>query len=170
MTPARPYAPHTWTPERDKVLTRRLAEGWSASEVAAELGVTRNSVIGRAGRLGVKLMFKSSDGPRVQRPRYRKPSGLVARPKERPVEIPAPRPQLRIPPATGPVSEPVSLNLSVMVLNGFTCKWPTSGEKEHTRFCGHLTWHGFPYCEFHSRRAHSPVPVRERSRELRGLA
>src|SRR3954466_3258574 len=45
----------TWTKERIELLTKLWAEGLSASQIAAELGgdVSRNSVLGKANRLGL---------------------------------------------------------------------------------------------------------------------
>lgn len=45
----------TWTPEMVAVLTRRAQEGRTAAEIGAELRVTRNAVLGRAHRMGIKL-------------------------------------------------------------------------------------------------------------------
>lgn len=45
----------TWTPEMVAALTRGAQEGRTASEIGAELRVTRNAVLGRAHRMGIKL-------------------------------------------------------------------------------------------------------------------
>ena len=42
-----------WPPERDAVLTALWAEYLPASEIGTRLGVSKNSVIGRAHRLGL---------------------------------------------------------------------------------------------------------------------
>jgi transposase len=74
-----------WTPSRDAVLAQFAAEGRSAREASKALGVTRNAVIGRAYRTGVRF-----SPPRPQRqerpkrppiPRGRKP-GRAAVPVE----------------------------------------------------------------------------------------
>jgi len=44
-----------WTDERVELLKARLEDGRSASQIAAELGCTRNAVIGKTHRLRMKL-------------------------------------------------------------------------------------------------------------------
>lgn len=42
-----------WTPEREVILREAIAVGMSAAEAAAKLNTTRNSVLTKAGRLGL---------------------------------------------------------------------------------------------------------------------
>ncbi len=51
----------TWTEERTALLTRLWKEGRSAAVVAAEMGVSRNAVIGKVDRLGLP----ARGGPRT---------------------------------------------------------------------------------------------------------
>lgn len=44
-----------WTDEKHAALVRLAAEGLSASEIGARIGMTRNAVIGRCWRKGVAL-------------------------------------------------------------------------------------------------------------------
>ena len=44
----------SWTPDRIDTLTRLWADGLSAAQISRHLGgVSRNAVIGKAGRLGL---------------------------------------------------------------------------------------------------------------------
>ena len=43
----------TWTPERVEQLRNHVATGLTCSQIAAEIGVTRNAVIGKIHRLGL---------------------------------------------------------------------------------------------------------------------
>jgi GcrA cell cycle regulator len=43
----------TWTSERIELLKRRLHAGLSCGQIAREIGVTRNAVIGKVNRLGL---------------------------------------------------------------------------------------------------------------------
>ena len=60
-----------WTESRIQAMRDLLAKGWSASKIAAELGCTRNAVIGKANRLeasnGVALTRNHGikTGPRI---------------------------------------------------------------------------------------------------------
>jgi GcrA cell cycle regulator len=66
----------TWTKERIELLTKLWTEGLSASQIAAELGgdVSRNSVLGKANRLGLTHgPAKASSAPRPCKPPPPKP-------------------------------------------------------------------------------------------------
>jgi hypothetical protein len=63
----------TWTPEREAELKRLIAEGrLSSSQMAAQLGVSRNAVCGKADRLGLTIRdgkqgLRASRAPRGPR-------------------------------------------------------------------------------------------------------
>jgi len=63
-------AGETWTAERLELLNKLRGEGLSASQIAAELGVTRSAVLGKCHRLG--LARKAST--KVSSPRSQQPS------------------------------------------------------------------------------------------------
>src|SRR6516164_2042174 len=46
----------TWTIERIALLKNRMNAGLSCGQIAQELGVTRNAVIGKANRLGLSRL------------------------------------------------------------------------------------------------------------------
>lgn len=43
----------SWSEERLEALKRLAGEGWSASQIAGEIGLSRNAVIGKAHRMGI---------------------------------------------------------------------------------------------------------------------
>ena len=49
----------TWTTERIALLKNRIDAGFSCAQIAREIGVSRNAVVGKANRLGL-FRFKSS--------------------------------------------------------------------------------------------------------------
>jgi hypothetical protein len=53
-----------WTEEATERLRGLAALGWSAGMIAAEIGATRNAIIGRCRRLGVKLGIRQGVGGR----------------------------------------------------------------------------------------------------------
>jgi hypothetical protein len=57
----------TWTPEREQSLAQQWADGYSATIIAAQLGVTRNAVIGKVHRL--ELSARRTRRARQRRPR-----------------------------------------------------------------------------------------------------
>ncbi len=159
-----------WTDERVELLKKLWADGLSASQIAAQLGsVTRNAVIGKVHRLNLSGRAKpASAGPRPRKPRssgHRTTrhftAGNTALKTHAP---PAPR-RLPAPVPLEDVVVPISLNVSLMALTEAMCKWPEGDPgTEGFHFCGHKSWNGLPYCEYHSRIAYQPV---ERRRDRR---
>ena len=102
----------SWTDERIATLTKMWEGGATASQIAEQLGgVSRNAVIGKAHRLGLKARpspVKSSDQPK--KPKVAAPAAkkVAAPPPPPPAEAPkikaaAPRPAA---PAPEPVAAP----------------------------------------------------------------
>ncbi|MCP1336228.1 GcrA family cell cycle regulator [Futiania mangrovi] len=164
-----------WTEERVALLKKLWAEGWSASQIARELGeVTRNAVIGKVHRLGIA---RRDAAPRPSRPEARtsaarKPataskSEARARTAEAAPARPAARTQTARPVAAKPVIptryEVVERGkpLSLMELNDRTCKWPIGnpGDADFS-FCGESVVSGHPYCQEHLLRAYQPASTR----------
>lgn len=57
-----------WTEERVALLEKLWREGWSASQIAAELGgITRNAVIGKVHRLDLRRDKTTQNRPRMSR-------------------------------------------------------------------------------------------------------
>lgn len=108
----------SWTDERIATLRKMWEGGATASEIATELGgVSRNAVIGKAHRLGLKARpspVKTSDKKKAAAPAPRKstaPLPVAPRAPE-PVERAAPaeaaeRPAPRAPAPAAPRAEPV---------------------------------------------------------------
>jgi GcrA cell cycle regulator len=151
----------TWTDQNTKTLIDMVTSGATSKEVALALGISRNSVIGRARRLRVK--FERSQG-KVARPYIRK--------KQRPPYEGAEAVRIRIPRRRGPdryvsaapptAPEPTppepaeqgATRCSLMELSATSCRWPI-GDPRHPdfHFCGATRIEGLPYCGEHSRRA-----------------
>jgi GcrA cell cycle regulator len=145
----------TWTVERTDLLKKRWAEGATGTQIAAELGISRNSVIGKAHRLGLAARAAS-------------PAPTPRKPKPRPtIHANAALAALRR--ATAPVhfieSPPAILEVStrcgILDLTSTTCRWPIGVPgKPDFFFCGSKPHEGLPYCGYHSRRAYQPARAR----------
>lgn len=127
----------TWTDERVAELIRLWEAGQSASAIGKILGVSKNSVVGKAHRM--KLRARPSPIKRdIVRKAVVKPTSIVPRKQvqiaPRPV---APRPAPR---RTG---------------KGPHCLWPIGdpGTPEF-HFCGSDAVEGKPYCKAHCARAY----------------
>lgn len=111
-----------WTEERVARLKALWSEGRTASQIATILGdVTRNAVIGKAHRLGLKG----------------RPSPIR---KEKTVSTPKP---VRQPAAAIPAARPVRVS-------DRQCHWPIGHPREPGfHFCGAPAIADKPYCEEH---------------------
>jgi GcrA cell cycle regulator len=170
-----------WTEERVELLKKLWMEGFSASQIASELGdgVTRNAVIGKVHRLKLSGRAKpASAAPRTRTtPRSagvrRAPastggrvglsSGLM---KQRSigsasiVGATALKISEDIDVATEAAPQPAELfipldqRLTLLELTEHTCKWPIGDPlSPDFYFCGQQSEEGKPYCDFHARRA-----------------
>ncbi len=134
----------SWTDDRIDKLEKLWAKGLSASQIAGQIGdgVTRNAVIGKAHRLGLKS----------------RPSPVKSDPKK--PKKPAPKP------IAAAVSEDM---VSLLQLNERICKWPIGhpGDDDF-HFCGRPSEAGHPYCDAHCEMAYqAQAPRKDRPRQKR---
>jgi GcrA cell cycle regulator len=144
-----------WTAERVELLKSHFEAGFSCSEIAREIGVSRNAVIGKIFRLKLSrppnARARSSPrerGPSIQRPRIlfgqrRILMALYANPPT-PVEDAAIDHGQRC---------------SLLELSREKCRWPISNPgAADFWFCGNEPVKGLPYCAGHARIAYQPAP------------
>ena len=141
----------TWTDERLALLKSHFAAGLSCRDIAGEIGVSRNAVIGKLSRLN-QTREKNGDAPRKDATKGRRPKAV-------------PRLQYRmlqalygaaLPAADdGPI--PNGHCCSLLELSEQRCRWPisTPGAADFC-FCGNPPVEGLPYCAGHSRLAYRP--------------
>ncbi|MBF0246472.1 MAG: hypothetical protein HQL36_00140 [Alphaproteobacteria bacterium] len=135
-----------WTPDRIKVLMALWEEGLATSEIGRRLGVTKNAVVGKVHRLGLK---------KRQSPiRQATPAPAAAQPKKAKAAAPASKPEHPAPKPVMPTGEVVRLE----ALTAAMCSWPEGepGTPEF-HFCGQPAAEGKPYCEAHCARAYVKV-------------
>ena len=114
----------SWTDERIELLKNLWDSGQSASQIAKELGegVTRNAVIGKAHRLGLK---------------------------SRPSPVKADKPEAPAAPKRVEKKEAKKL-VTLLDLTDRMCKWPHGHPgDEDFHFCGKPSEPGMPYCAAH---------------------
>jgi GcrA cell cycle regulator len=144
----------TWTEERLELLKNRFAEGLTCREIAGEIGVSRNAVIGKLSRLGL-TREKTGDAPRPAR----KDAAKQSRPRS------VPRLQYQMlrtlyaapPPAADDGQIHKEHCCSLQELSEQRCRWPisTPGAADFC-FCGNPPAEGLPYCAGHARLAYRP--------------
>ena len=170
----------SWTDERVELLARLWSEGFSASQIAAQLGgVTRNAVIGKVHRLGLSGRAKPN-GPAAPaerpRPKLVRPVdssagsslGSPALSQNAPVALVSAAAMPSEPLLSSELVEiPVSERVSIMELRDSMCRWPI-GDPASAEFgyCGTRAITGLPYCPNHARVAYQPATDRRRDRRL----
>ena len=137
----------TWTTERVELLKIHFAAGLSCREIADDIGVSRNAVIGKLSRLNL-TREKAGDARRPAR------TDAANRPRPRSV----PRLQYRLLQAAAN-EEPIhnAHRCSLLDLSEERCRWPisTPGAADFC-FCGNPPIKGLPYCAGHTRLAYRP--------------
>lgn len=123
-----------WTDERIEELKSLWADGLTTGEIGKRLGVSKNAVVGKAHRLGLK--GRPSPIKRAGTPATAAAPGTPAKPaKPKPAEAKQPPAKIR----------------SVVDLSAHTCRWPIGDPREPGfHFCGAPSLPGKPYCAEHS--------------------
>ena len=153
----------TWTDERVELLKSHFAAGLSCREIAIDIGVSRNAVIGKLSRLNLvrgpqrpeRKARQPKSGQKQANPRqqyamlldvYGEPEGLVAQSSAQEL-VQGLRREL--------INE--GNRCSLLELEENRCRWPisTPGAADFC-FCGNASPDGQPYCPGHSRLAYRP--------------
>jgi GcrA cell cycle regulator len=144
----------TWTDERLALLKSRFDAGLSCREIAADLGVSRNAVIGKLSRLN---LTRENPGDELRPPRRNSAKGRRVKT--------GPRVQYQMlvtrygepPRVTDEATIHDGLRCSLLELSEERCRWPinTPGETDFC-FCGNRPVEGLPYCAGHTRLAYRP--------------
>ena len=144
----------TWTAERVELLKSRFEAGLSCREIAGDIGVSRNAVIGKLSRLN---LTREESGDR------RRPARKDAAKEHRPRS--ARRLRSRMLQALYAESQPADDDepihnercCSLLELSEERCRWPISTPgAEDFCFCGNTPVEGLPYCAGHTRLAYRP--------------
>ncbi len=146
----------TWTDERIVLLKALFERGCTCREMAYEIGVSRNAVIGKLARMSL-TRGRSARVPRAERradaapQRARGARQLQILLKER-VERSGAGP---LPPVVEALSIPQGPGCSLLELGDDKCRWPI-GDADTTGilFCGNNPVGGLPYCAGHARLAY----------------
>ena len=168
-----------WTEAEDAYLTKAWAAGESARTIAAAIGRTRNSVIGRVNRQGLTARVRGSAHVPPTMIKHTKPIKPVLWKFEKApakVKVPkaAPSGQYRpavvvafktpaqiMPPKSKDAVEPLMIDI-MDLRHKFHCSFPVDGESE-TMYCGHKTG-GHSYCPYHRSIMYMPPIPKTRKR------
>ena len=150
----------TWTTERVQQLQSYVTAGLTCSQIANEIGVTRNSVIGKIHRLGLSTGGRPGRRPAALAQRMGTARGEAPRPQSRIARIfraIAEAPNV-VPFPTSTIEAPgieSAQRYSLLDLANGHCRWPLGDPgKADFGFCGHDAVAGFSYCAGHARLAY----------------
>jgi GcrA cell cycle regulator len=149
----------TWTAERIELLKNRFEAGLSCRQIANDIGVSRNAVIGKLSRLNL-TREKRDDIPRMPR-RERMGAAKERRPKSVPRLQYQMLQSLYAEPSPAADDTPIHSDhcCSLLELSEEKCRWPISTPgAEDFCFCGNTPLGGQPYCLGHTRIAYRPSP------------
>jgi GcrA cell cycle regulator len=138
----------TWTSVRVEQLKACINAGYTCSQIAVEIGVTRNAVIGKMNRLGLSR-------PKVIRAR----EPVRKRDAWRPRTLTQHQILMELPPEPATPEQALALfkgpGCSLLELSPGKCRWPLSEPgTEAFCFCGNRQVEGLPYCVGHARMAY----------------
>jgi GcrA cell cycle regulator len=148
----------TWTTERIEQLRNCVVTGLTCSQIAAEIGVTRNAVIGKIHRLGLSPARPPGGSANGCAPHAR------TNPRRRLLRLIGAEAPSIVADATAeamPIesAQPCSL---LEIANG-KCHWPLGDPHDAGfAFCGNDAVTGFSYCVGHARMAYR-LPARRRA-------
>jgi GcrA cell cycle regulator len=149
-----PATAPTWTAERVELLKSGFEAGLSCRQIAADIGVSRNAVIGKLSRLNL-TQEKDNHPRRRARKRAARTRGANMTPRSRHEMLAA----LYAEPQPVVADEPIDdgHRCSLFELSEERCRWPisTPGLADFC-FCGNMPLEGLPYCAGHSRLAYRP--------------
>lgn len=163
----------TWSAERIALLKQHFQAGLSCSQIARELGVTRNAVIGKMSRLGLSrpkdVIAAQQAHRRAARLAQAKGPNSAGALRQ---AFPPAKPRVSVftqhemlTDAFGemrPRAEEVPIadgcGCTLLELGQEKCRWPVSqAGVADFRFCGNAPVKGLPYCIGHARIAYRPA-------------
>lgn len=144
-------SPPSWTPDRIEELRKLFDAGLTCSQIAREIDVTRNAVIGKLSRLGLSrprgdVVIRRRPGLRAEGPR----------PATRQSQVRILR-SLHAAMAAPVVVDEISdrPRCSLFELGAQNCRWPIGRPgADDFGFCGSAPVEGLPYCAGHARMAY----------------
>lgn len=127
----------SWTDEKIEDLKKLWAKGLSTAEIGRELGVSKNAVVGKSHRLGLKPRPSPISG---------KPAETTAANGTAPAAA-APAKTKAVKPAKPKASEKIG---DIIDLGPQMCRWPFNDPgDEDFHFCGRQVAPSKPYCPEH---------------------
>ena len=134
-----------WSDEQSETVAKLWIDGWSAGQIAERFNLSRNAVIGKVHRLGLKREAPSDSQrePRPRRPSNPAHERLFQNPKGKPKPSPA-KPVQAV-----PLASLTDVSMLWTQRTRSQCAYPISGEGHQTFYCCHPISRG-SYCDTHA--------------------
>lgn len=148
-----------WTDERVEQAKKLFHEGLSFAQIAAEIGggLSRNAVIGKLHRLGLKGSKQVSAAPKMHKRTMRRggPRLRLVAEEAAPTDKRKPPTVVKLP--VDPAVTMCATRVSLLDARQDQCRWPASDDGSASMVCGAKTWaDGKPWCAQHARRSIQP--------------
>lgn len=168
----------SWTEQQIQSLKKMWGNGYSASDIAKQLGggLTRNAVIGKAHRLKLSaglpsakredraMIASATANTMATITRASTKKRVMLRPLP-PVQTMQASPQAIVKEALRPIDQAKRTEgIAVTKAGERHCRWPIGDPRSPDfRFCGCASYEGLPYCVDHARVAYQTVSKRSRA-------
>jgi len=142
-----------WTTEMVEHLTQLWMEGMTTNDIARELGMSKNSVVGKVHRLNLMSRpspIKKKEDEQILSADAPETVEIVVENEEEVVEVAAPTKVFQTH-QTAAKDEPEKTCIKLSELDNHTCRWPIGDPKdEDFCFCGKRVRAGQTYCDEHA--------------------
>jgi hypothetical protein len=157
------YRKDAWPDEHDAAMRQCLADGMTFKETAAFLTAqfgrlyTRSAIGGRCNRVRVKSLNPPACrlGTKQERTLAREQASQARLKPTQPLIQP------RVIPMR--CDDPEAMNVPLVELRDSHCRWPVSGERAATLFCGRLRLEASSYCPRHHAASVGPGTATEKA-------
>ena len=140
-----------WTDEMIEQLTQLWMSGLTTNEIAKELGLSKNSVVGKVHRMNLNSRpspIKKKEEAQVEQSAVQEPK-QVKSPKKTTPSLEHKPAKIAVSPIDTKTHSDTCVKLSD--LNSHTCRWPIGDPKdENFCFCGKKVRAGQTYCDEHA--------------------
>ena len=138
-----------WTFDKIAELMKLKARGLSNAVIGAKMNLSRNAVIGKSNRLGLK-------GPRMAAVVKKRSYSSNPKAKTYLPNFNISTPKQRVAPTLVAIEEPQGKLWRGELPKQGCCKWPHGGPGDW-QWCSQPKMAGKTYCEFHDQQAHKRV-------------
>ncbi len=155
----------TWTTRKIDKLKKLWDKGLSTSEIGKKLGVSKNAVVGKAHRIGLKSRVSPiKTAKNVVKETIEK---VVRSSKVDDIDLD--EEEIKVMPVVHKARSSASKDLPGVAINDIKpgmCRWPSGDPRgDDFRFCGEPSHKGKPYCLHHCTVAYA-IPSASQEKEL----